>query len=271
MSPTPTGEGGIVLLLGKPARAGTIFPRLVELLRARGLEVRLDLPHEAGLRPDRWPPGALVAHRGLRRDVLEGLAEIEGEGWRFCNAPRAALLVRDRPLLMDRLARHGLPAPAGRVVEAWPEARALSGSGREVVIKAADGGRGRSAGVLLPAAGSLPADAPFPGPYLVEPFVANDGWDRKLYVAGQACRGLLKPWPRDPATAPVPFEVEPALAALALAAGAALGLEIYGVDVLIGAGGPTIVDVNPFPSFQGTEGAAELVAGHLVRRAAPSA
>lgn len=260
---------GIVCLLGKPPRATTIFPRLFDTLRAGGVEVRLELPHEAGLRPEGWPPGALLVHRGLRRPLLERLAEIETAGWRCCNPAGVSLLVQDRPALMERLARSGLPTPGGRVVEAWGEALSLHGGGG-VVVKAADGSRGRSAGVLSPGM-DAPPDPPFAGPYLVERFVESDGRDRKLYVAGRACRGLLKPWPRDEATPATPFAVEPTLEALALAAGAALGLEIYGVDVLLGPKGPAIVDVNPFPSFKGIEDAAEIVADHLARRARAAA
>ena len=64
---------------------------------------------------------------------------------------------------------------------------------------------------------SWPADAPFPGPYLVQDRVAHDGWDRKVYVASRACRGLLKPWPRRESAAQRPFAPEPMLGDLALA------------------------------------------------------
>jgi ribosomal protein S6--L-glutamate ligase len=34
-------------------------------------------------------------------------------------------------------------------------------------------------------------------------------------------------------------------------AGAALGLQLYGADLLIADGRPVVVDVNPFPGFRG--------------------
>jgi ribosomal protein S6--L-glutamate ligase len=270
VSPRLGAPASVVCLLGKPPRAATIFPRLFDALRARGVRVRVELPHEAGLRPEEWPPDALVVHRGLRRPLLERLAEVEAAGWRCCNPARATLAVRDRPALMDGLARAGLPTPGWRVARTWDEARRL-GDGAGVVVKAVDGGQGRGAGVLRAAAAGLPVDPPFGGPYLVERFVENDGRDRKLYVAGRACFGLLKPWPRDEEATAAPFAVEPALEALALATGVALGLEIYGVDALLGPEGPVIVDVNVFPSFKGVEGAAETIADHLARRAREAA
>lgn len=269
MSAPPGEPASILFLLGKPPRPTTIFPRVFDRLRAGGLGWRVELPHEAGLVPEGWPPGALLVHRGLRWSVLERLAALEAEGWRCCNRVGASLVAWDRAALMAGLAAAGVPTPGWRVVEAWGEARRLHAEGG-AVVKAADGRRGRGAGVVLPGA-PIPAEPPFPGPYLVERFVPNDGWDRKLYVAGAWCRGLLKPWPRDEAAPATPFPVDPALEALALAAGAALGLEIYGVDVVLGPDGPCVVDVNPFPSFGGVEGSAEAVACHLARSASAAA
>ena len=40
-------------------------------------------------------------------------------------------------------------------------------------------------------------------------------------------------------------------------AGAALGLQLYGVDLLITGGRPVVVDVNPFPGFRGAREPAE--------------
>ena len=40
-------------------------------------------------------------------------------------------------------------------------------------------------------------------------------------------------------------------------AGAALGLQLYGVDLLITGDRPVVVDINPFPGFRGAHGPAE--------------
>ncbi|MDQ4069776.1 MAG: hypothetical protein M3203_09965, partial [Actinomycetota bacterium] len=49
----------------------------------------------------------------------------------------------------------------------------------------------------------------------------------------------------------------------AVAAGAALGLEIFGVDLVVGGDGPVVVDVNGFPGFKGVPPAAAWIADHL--------
>lgn len=82
-------------------------------------------------------------------------------------------------------------------------------------------------------------------------------------------RGLLKRWPAQQPSDKrgVPFEVDSDLANIAHLAGKALSLEIYGVDILHGPHGSTIIDVNPFPGFRGITDAAELIAGHIMATA----
>ena len=83
-------------------------------------------------------------------------------------------------------------------------------------------------------------------------------------VAGRACRGLLKPWPRRESATQRLFAPEPMLGELALAVGRVLALEIYGVDFVVGEIGPLIVDVNGFPGFKGVPEAARLIGDYLL-------
>lgn len=256
----------VVCLAGKPPRPGTILDDLIQRLGESGVTASLELPHPTGvLASESWPDGALIVHRGLSRSILRHLAEAEARGWRVCNGAAASLGALDRPTLMERLARDRVPVPRFEVFADWTTALAGVGE-RDVVVKAADGAIGRGDRVMFSFGAPLPAAPPFAGPYLVEERVVHDGVDRKLYVAGAACFGLLKPWPRteDPAAA---FDPPDELKALARAAGRAAGLEIYGLDVVIGPRGPVVVDVNVFPGFRGVAGAGEAVAAHVMRRA----
>ncbi|MDO5535702.1 MAG: hypothetical protein Q4F65_13765, partial [Propionibacteriaceae bacterium] len=126
---------------------------------------------------------------------------------------------------------------------------------------------GRGEGVL---ASVLPPHPVTEGPYVVEECIAHDGIDRKLYVAGAEVFGLLKPSTllAEHTTSGEPFHPDDALRALALAATAAVGLHLAGVDVVIGPDGPVVVDVNPFPGYRGVAGAADAVAAHLAAHAA---
>ena len=258
----------IGFLLGKPPRKGTLFPNLFERLTARGLRVTLSLPHEDdGAVTGVTPRPALVVHRGLRRDVLERLDPLEQAGWRFCTPVASSLAVLDRARLAEKLRAAGLPAPRSFRLTDWHADR-LRATGSATVVKSIDGGKGSGAGVWFAGTGEWPEHPPFAGPWLVEERIPNDGADRKLSVAGAVCRGLMKPWPRQDDAAAVPFEPDAGLVDLAHATGAALGIEIFGVDVVIGPDGPVIVDVNLFPGFRGVDGAAALIADHLARRVA---
>jgi len=115
---------------------------------------------------------------------------------------------------------------------------------------------------------SLPEREPFPGPFVVQERVDGDGLDRKLYVVGETVRGVLRAWPPRTladkrGTAFVPSDDE---RQLALLTGRALGLELFGVDVLYGAAGPVVVDVNAFPGFKGVPDAASLLQHYLTKR-----
>jgi ribosomal protein S6--L-glutamate ligase len=50
---------------------------------------------------------------------------------------------------------------------------------------------------------------------------------------------------------------------VARAAGAALGLELFGVDLLITGGRPVVIDVNPFPGFRGARTPADSLLRYL--------
>lgn len=264
-------SGRTIFLLGKPVRENTLFPELFALLEAEGQEVHVHLPHASGVF---FPPWAraddTLLHRGLFPGVLAALALQEQAGLRFYNRIAATRLVMNRLELHQRLADAELPIPDWQRVDNWDEILELR-PGKDLVIKAANGFIGRGAGVvrLERRQRGLPppcAESSFPGPYVAEELIAGDGRDRKLYVVGKECRGLLKKWPREEGRSSRPFSPDAELADLAVRAGQLLGLEIYGVDFVFGPDGPVIVDVNPFPSFKGIPDAAGLIAGYLRSR-----
>lgn len=153
--------------------------------------------------------------------------------------------------------------PPSVTVEAWAEVRQMAGT-EHVVVKAL-AGPGRGATVVAGNGATLPAEPPFPGPYLVEPRLATDGTDRKLYVAGDQVRGLLKPSTLEHphTTSGTPFQPDAALTELALETARVVGGHLLGVDVIATPNGPVVVDVNGFPGFRGVKDAPALVATHI--------
>lgn len=255
----------IAFILGKPVRPNTIFPEVFDRLRANGATITVHVPSVGDPFPSAYDAPDLLVQRGLGADALEYAHGLEKAGARFCNSVAATIDVADRALVTQTLARHGLPVPNTTRVDTWQAVRKLA-PGQPLVVKVADGSVGRGQGVLISEAGALPPEPPFPGPFIVQDFIAGDGDTCKIYVAGSESRGLIKRWPpRQPSDSRgVPFAVDVNLAELAQRVGVALNLEIFGLDIITGPSGPVIIDVNPFPGFRGVPQAARLVSGHLI-------
>lgn len=110
-------------------------------------------------------------------------------------------------------------------------------------------------------------------PVVVQEFAVNDAWDVKVWVIGGAVRAARRPSAlhgRDTSRdVRVPAADLPAeWVRAALSAGSAIGLELFGVDLVISDGRPLVVDVNAFPGFRSAESAAAAVATYVERLAA---
>lgn len=97
-------------------------------------------------------------------------------------------------------------------------------------------------------------------PVVIQPYAANDGWDRKVWVVDDQIFAARRPTPLEGpgggATIPIASaEVPAAWRHAALAVGRAFGLRLYGLDLVIGPTGPLVVDVNAFPGYRGVHGA----------------
>ena len=253
----------LTLLLGEPPRPGTLLAEVSEELAAHGAEVTVRLPREQPLDAEELVGQSLVVHRGLGPSGSRLLTAAEELGIELCNPHSADSLLRDRRSWHAALDCAGIAVPPSITVNRWHEV--LDQAGTEHVVAKALAGPGRGAGVVTGNRETLPGRAPFPGPYLVEPRLQAEDTDRKLYVAGDAVRGLLTPstleHPRT--TAGEPFVPDATLVDLAQETGRVLGAHLLGVDVLDTRSGPVVVDVNASPGFRGVAGAPSMVADHL--------
>lgn len=186
----------------------------------------------------------------------------EAHGVRFLNGARATLRAHDKAATVARLAAAGLPVPETHIVEEAaakvppPEMRG------EWITKPTRGVHGRGVGVypdlasavhtrpVLDAQGSWVVDD---GTRLIQRRVGGEEADVKVYVANDRCFAGSK------AFGPVSYRadrIEPLgldrdATEMVLAAGEALGLRCFGVDLRYGDGRPTIIDANPFPGYRG--------------------
>jgi ribosomal protein S6--L-glutamate ligase len=215
----------------------------------------------------------LLKSRAAR--ALRAALHAELHGASVINSVAATASCLDRVLLARRMEQAAIPFPqtsraptlerliasSSTHLDAWPIVVKSRRSRRGDLVRRVD-----SSAEL----GTLAADWGREA-VIAQPLVGDDEWELKVWVIGEriyAARRRPK-FGECPAHAEVrvPHEQLPEeIEALARAAGAALGLELYGIDVLCCERGPVIVDVNPFPGFRSVPSAGEALADHVMRR-----
>lgn len=103
---------------------------------------------------------------------------------------------------------------------------------------------------------------------LLQKFVPNDGFDLKLYVAGERVWAVRKASPMLQRAQSKCSEVllDREMRSIALRCGRVLGLDVFGVDTLPTSDGMQVLEVNEFPNFTGVAEAPQAVANLLLTR-----
>jgi ribosomal protein S6--L-glutamate ligase len=186
---------------------------------------------------------------------------------------RAIRLARDKAVAAVRARAAGIPfprtwfAPRSALLDQIPAdayplvVKPNNGSSCERILRV--DGPADLAGLEIDDTGCL----------LAQPYLANPGYDVKLYNTGDEVFATVKRSPLHPGAEVVEEQIEVSgeLRELALAVGRAFGLDIYGIDVLETPDGWVVLDVNDFPSFGLVPEAASRLARtvlRLTRRAA---
>lgn len=266
MTLTLDNRSKIAFLVGKPLARGSMMAGVVERAHHHWATVALHRPERGTPLPEWIFESDLIIQRGLSTDELVEVAHVETSGVRCINRVSAAIACADRWSLISRLRTGDVPVPRTYIAGTWTETISAT-FGNPVVIKTVDGGTGRGANVLIAPDGQLPADEPFAGPFIVQDYLAGNPTVSKVYVAGENMRGLIKKSLSVDEIDDgyiVPFEVNAELRALATCVADVLSLDIFGMDVLDGPLGPTVIDVNPFPGFRGIPDASRLIADHVL-------
>ncbi|HEV2528746.1 MAG TPA: hypothetical protein VGT61_09895 [Thermomicrobiales bacterium] len=263
---------------GEPA-VNPVMRRLLTLLSADGIRVTVRVPEHASAGHD----GASGDHGASRPDLVLlktattfGLSmAIAGErrGVRFHNGAVASWRAADKAAVIGRLAAVGLPVPPTWLSAGPPDTLGPGEPARRGwVTKPVFGVHGH--GVVFHASDGEPAEGPVldnpagepdtglvvdDGTRLSQPRIGNDEPDTKVYVARGTCFAARKRFAVGSFASDVvePVELPAGTVELVLAAGEALGLSTFGVDLRDGEGGPVIIDCNPFPGFRGFLAAAE--------------
>jgi ribosomal protein S6--L-glutamate ligase len=250
-----------------PPVPSPVLVEVFERLRERGFVVDEGIAEELVDRADTVRPGhdlyVLKSHTELSLSVAGAL---HARGARFLNPYPSCAATQNKIVAVRRLRAAGVPVPRTWVTGDLALLRPIV---REtpLVVKPYLGHRGVGVHVVRTRAelGRIP---PPDGAFVAQEYVPGDGEDVKLYVVGDEVFCVRKPFsPESFAVPGRPASVGSGLRELALRAGRALGLGLYGLDVIEGPGGPVVVDANYFPGYKGVPGAAAHIASYVERYA----
>ncbi len=231
---------------------------------------------------------AFLLARGLGRagdpDVqFEIYRALERSGALVVNRLDPLLAAQDKFLTSCLLARSGVPTPRAAVAQTAADAEAALAAIGEAVLKPVAGSLGEGVErVGANAAGRRLVKERIErgGAVYLQAYVPHAGRDLRVFVVGGRARAAIArlappgEWRTNVATGghAEPVMIGPALASVAEEAAAALGLDYAGVDLVAGREGPSVIEVNGNPSWQGILEAtgldmAEVIAEHVLGRA----
>jgi tetrahydromethanopterin:alpha-L-glutamate ligase len=231
---------------------------------------------------------AFVLARGMGR---AGDPDVQFEIYRAIEAAGAVVVNRLEPLLAAQdkfrstclLARAAVPTPRAAVAQTRADAdhalsalgvavaKPVAGSLGEGVERVLDDDAGRAA---------MHDRVARDGAVYLQEYVPHPGRDVRVFVVGGRARAAIArhappgEWRTNVSTGgraeAVPLA--PELTSVAEAAAGAVGLDYAGIDLVEGDGGPTVIEVNGNPSWQGILEAtgldmADAIAEHVLGRA----
>ncbi len=222
------------------------------------------LPAGYGRGPGLSEPPDVVLLKSRSPEARRVAGTAERAGSIVVNPPAATTVALDRAATAEALERAGVPAPRSWSVAALrdlvPDA---TGARLPLVVKSRTSSR-RDLVRLVTDRGQLAELLPewAEEPIVAQEFAANDGFDIKVWVIGADLsaarrRSALVSSDKSSDEFLDPADVPADWIRTARDAGAALGLQLFGVDLLITGGRPVVVDINPFPGFRGAQSPAD--------------
>jgi ribosomal protein S6--L-glutamate ligase len=238
-----------------------------ERLERRGFSVDGGIAEELLERLDTLEPEhdlyLLKSHTELSLSIAGAL---HARGARLLNPYESCLAAQNKIVWARMLRAAGVPVPRCWVTGDLGLLRVLL-ERTPLIVKPYLGHRGAGIHVLRKPDDVDRVSAPEPA-FIVQEYVDGAEEDLKLYVVGDEVYGVRKPFSSESFTVPGrPCAVTSEVQAMAVDVGRTLGLGLYGIDVVEGADGPVVVDVNYFPGYKGVPGAGALIASYIERYA----
>lgn len=253
----------IHFLLQRREPPSEIVTDVSKVLADRGFDVNSIIAEEALSRLDsRDLPHDLCLLKSYSELGLSMAGVLETRGAVLVNSFAGCYAARNKLLAAQLLCQGGIPAP-----RSWTtgDLELLRGLVREfpLIIKSYMGWRGEGVHVVSDECdlARLPS---FSGPVIVQEYLAGDGEDLRVYVAGEQMFAVKKAFSPTSFCRPGrPVELTAHVREIALRCGRLFGLGIYGLDLIETVDGPKVVDVNYFPGFKGVANPAAAVADHI--------
>jgi len=171
-------------------------------------------------------------------------------------------MMRNKIIVTRMLQQAGLPTPASYVASDPGDFTPLLDSG-PLILKPYRGSRG--AGIRIIRHARELEDIKPNGLILAQRYQEPDGTDRKIYCIGGELFGVKRIWPIRTYEDKVgePFALTSELREIALKCGRVFGIDLYGLDVVMSAGQPYVVDVQKFGSYMGVPDAPRRLADYI--------
>jgi ribosomal protein S6--L-glutamate ligase len=241
-----------------------VLAEAYDVLRSRGHVVEATIAEDEVRLLDGLEPEHDLYVLKSHTELSLGLAGIlHGRGARILNPYPACAATQNKLLAARLLSEAGVPTPRTWVVG---DPFAMAGELRrgKLIVKPYMGHRGAGVSLVDDVAGLSTALAGGHGPMLVQEHVPGPGEDLKVYVVGEQVFAVRKPFSETSFAVPGrPVPVDPEVREIALRAGRALGLGLYGLDVIESPDGPVVVDANYFPGYKGVPDAGVLIGEYI--------
>jgi len=235
-----------------------LLAEVIENLTADGFEVSTGVAESLAISPETLRVEAdlyiLKSHSSLWLNIA---AVLDTQGARILNSYSACVDTNNKIRAAARLSAAGVPVPRSWVT--GDLAHILEVTETTNLLLKPNFGRNGDGICIVRDRAELNTMQISDG-MLVQELIFPVEEEFKLYVIGERLFAIRK---HAETHFREPVNVGSALEEIALRCGQGLGLEIYGVDVVINANGPFVVDVNYFPSFKGVARAAGPLTDHI--------